>query len=170
LTRQPARDSELFVLPVLRSSGPVRPGRELCPAREVAAVTEIRYLVKLIDGMPVVRAPEEIDITVADQLHAVLLHAMSPGHATAVVDMTGTRFCDSSGLHALLRAHKRAQGEGGELRVVIAADGPVPRVFELSCVETVMPVFASVEEAVAGPPAATDQHPEPDAGQRQAGG
>lgn len=90
-------------------------------------MTEIRYLVKQINGVPVVRAPDEIDITIADQLHAVLLHAMSRGHATAVVDMTGTRFCDSSGLHVLLRAHKRAQGEGGELRVVIAADGPGPR-------------------------------------------
>lgn len=62
-------------------------------------MTEIRYLVKLIDGVPVVRAPEEIDITVAGQLHAVVLHVTSRGRATAVVDMTGTRFCDSSGLH-----------------------------------------------------------------------
>jgi anti-anti-sigma regulatory factor len=54
-------------------------------------VTEIRYLVKLIDGVPVVRAPEEIDITVAGQLHAVMLHVTSRGRATAVVDMTGTR-------------------------------------------------------------------------------
>jgi hypothetical protein len=30
-----------------------------------------------------------------------------------------TRFCDSSGLHTLLAAHKRAQSEGGELLLVI---------------------------------------------------
>lgn len=134
-------------------------------------MTEIRYLVKQINGVPVVRAPEEIDITTVDRLHVNLLHVMSRGHATVVIDMTGTRFCDSSGLHALLRAHKRAQAEGGELRVVIAADGPVRRVFELTCAETLMPVFASVE-AAASPPAATDQRrgtSEPDAGQRQAG-
>jgi anti-anti-sigma factor len=136
-------------------------------------VTEIRYLVKLINGVPVVRAPEDIDITITDQLHAVLLHAMSRGHTTAVVDMTGTRFCDSAGLHVLVRAHKRALADGGELRVVLAADGPVRRVFDLNCVETLLPAFASVEEAVARPPAATGQHheiSEPAAVQRQAGG
>lgn len=140
---------------------------------EVVVVTEIRYLVKLINGVPVVRAPEDIDITIVDQLHAVLLHVTSRGHATAVADMTGTRFCDSAGLHALLRAHKHAVAGGGELRVAIPADGPVRRLFELNCVVSFMPVFASVEEAVAGLPAATDQHhgtPEPGAGQRQAGG
>jgi anti-anti-sigma factor len=120
----------------------------------VVAVTKIRYLVKLINGVPVVRAPDEIDITITDQLNAVLLHAMSRGHATAVIDMTGTRFCDSSGLHVLLRAHKRAQADGGELRVAIAADGPVRRVFNLTCVEAILPVFASVAEAVARTPAA----------------
>ena len=146
-------------------------GLGLCPAREVVAVTEIRYLVKLIDGVPVVRVPEEVDLTIVDQLYAVLLHAISRGHTAAVVDMTGTRFCDSSGLHVLLRAHKRAQAEGGELRVAIAPDGPVRRIFELNCVESVMPVFASVEEALARTPAATDHSSsEPDTGQLQAGG
>jgi anti-anti-sigma factor len=139
----------------------------------VIAVTEIRYLIKLINGVPVVRAPDEIDITVTDQLHAVLLHAMSRGHATVVVDLTGTRFCDSSGLQVLLRAHRRAEADGGELRVAIAAGGPVRRVFDLNCVEIVMPFFASVAEAVACAPDGTDPHhdaPEPDAGQRRAGG
>ena len=32
--------------------------------------------------------------------------------------MAGTQFCDSSGLHTLLAAHKRAQAEGGELLLV----------------------------------------------------
>lgn len=134
-------------------------------------MTEIRYLVKLISGVPVVTAPEEIDITTVEQLHAVLLHAVSRGHDMAVVDMTGTRFCDSAGLHTLLRAHRRAGADGGEVRVVIAADSPVRRVLELTRLENVMPVFASVAQAVARAPAAPgQQHASgPAAGQRPAG-
>jgi anti-anti-sigma factor len=70
-------------------------------------------------GVPVVVviAPPEIDITNADQLRAVLLDTATPREdATVVVDLTLTRFCDSYGPHTLLRAHKLAQADGGELR------------------------------------------------------
>ena len=128
---------------------------------------DIRYLRKMIDGVPVVTAPAEIDITTADQLRAVLLDTASRGHATVVVDLTLTRFCDSYGLHALLRAHKLAQADGGELRLAIPADGVVPRVFALTCVDRLIPCFASLEEALAQAPAAAnwrrdERGPDPD--------
>jgi anti-anti-sigma factor len=72
----------------------------------------------MIDGIPVMTAPPEIDITTADQLRTVLLDMATWGHATVVVDLTLTRFCDSYRLHALLRAHKLAHADGGELRLV----------------------------------------------------
>ncbi|HEX9353347.1 MAG TPA: STAS domain-containing protein, partial [Streptosporangiaceae bacterium] len=53
----------------------------------------------MINGVPVVEAPEEIDICNAEQLRIVLLEAASRGHATIVVDMTRTRFCDSAAVH-----------------------------------------------------------------------
>ena len=119
---------------------------------------DVRYLRKMINGVPVVAAPGEIDITTAKQLRAVLLQATGGGHPTAVVDMTGTVFCDSSGLHALLQAHERAVSEGGELRLVIPADGAVPRIVKLTCLNRFIPCFSSLAEALARPPAATVQH------------
>jgi len=109
----------------------------------------IRYLRKMISGVPVVTAPPEIDIITADQLRAVLLDAAARGHATVVVDLTGTRFCDSYGLHTLLRAHKLAQADGGELRLVIPADGAVPRIFALTGLDQFAPCFTSLKEALA---------------------
>ena len=50
-------------------------------------------------------------------------------HATVVVDMTCTRFCDSSGFSVLVGAHKRALADGGGLRLVISADSQVFRIF-----------------------------------------
>jgi anti-anti-sigma factor len=79
------------------------------------------------------------------------------GHATVVVDKTLTRFCDSYGLQALLRAHKLAQADGGELRLVTPADGVVPRIFALTCLDRLIPCFASLKEALAQTPAASDQ-------------
>jgi anti-sigma B factor antagonist len=126
----------------------------------------IRYLRKMINGVPVVSAPAEIDVATADQLRAVLLDTAARGHTTVVVDMTRTRFCDSCGLHTLLRAHKLAREDGGELRLVIPADGAVPRIFTLTRLDHLIPSFASVKEALAQPPAAPAPHSSTSGGRR----
>ena len=108
----------------------------------------------MINGVPVVTAPAEIDVITAGQLRAVLLHAAARGQATVVVDMTGTRFCDSSGLTVLVRAHQRAVADGCELRLVIAAGSAVARVFAITRLDLVIPLFGSLDEALAPRPAA----------------
>jgi anti-anti-sigma regulatory factor len=67
--------------------------------------------------------------------------------------MTRTRFCDSSGLHALIRAHKRAVSEGGELRLAVPADGVVARIVSLTGLDLYLPCFSSVAGAMARTPA-----------------
>ena len=101
----------------------------------------------MASGVPVVTAPEEIDITSAPGLRSALLEASAHGHGTLVVDMTGTQFCDSSGLHTLLAAHKRAQAQGGELRLVIPA-APVLRIFAITGVDRIIPNFTNLDQAL----------------------
>ena len=72
---------------------------------------DVRPWMEMAGDVPVVRAPEEIDITNADGLHETLVEAAAYGHGTFVVDMTGTRFCDSSGLHVLTRTARRHRRE-----------------------------------------------------------
>ncbi len=113
-----------------------------------------KYPFQMAGGVPVVTAPAEIDATTADQLRAILLEWHTRGHATVVVDMTGTQFCDSAGLRELVRAHKRARAEGGELRLVLPADGAVPRVFTFTGLDRLIPHFSAPEQAMAQVPAA----------------
>ena len=103
---------------------------------------------EVVGGVPVVMAPEEIDITNAPELRSALLEAAASGHGTLVVDMTRTQFCDSSGLHTLLAAHKRAQAEGGELLLAITA-APVLRVLALTSIDRMIPTFTSLGQALA---------------------
>jgi len=116
-------------------------------------VSEIRYLRKMTGGVPVVTAPPVIGASTADQFRSVLLDTVARGHATVVVDMTRTRLCDSYGLQTLLRAHKLAGADGGELRLVIPADGLIPRIVALTFLDRLIPCFASLEEALAQIPA-----------------
>ena len=111
-----------------------------------------RYPVKLVAGLPVVAAPEEIDINNAGCLRETLAAAPEARrHATVVVDMSRTRFCDSAGLHVLVRAHKRALAAGGELRLVIS-DAAVLRIFAVTGVDSLIPFFGSLDEALAPAP------------------
>lgn len=121
-------------------------------------VPEVRYLRTMINGVPVVTMPAEIDITTAEQLRAVLLDSAARGNTTIVVDMTRTVFCDSSGLHTRLRAHKRVITEGGELRLVVPSDGAVPRILNLTALDRLLPCFSSLAEALAPAPIFAVRH------------
>ena len=105
------------------------------------------FLVDVIGDVPVVVAPEEIDITNAEALRSALLKAAASGPGTLVVDMTRTQFCDSSGPHALFAAHKRAEAEGREVLLVVAS-AVVMRIFALTGVDRVIPNFSSLAEAL----------------------
>jgi anti-anti-sigma factor len=111
----------------------------------------------MINGVAVVSAPAEIDIVNAEQLRTVLRDAARRGHATVVVDMTGTRFCDSEGFSVLVAAHKWALAEGGGLRLVIPAGSPVLRIFRVIGLGRFIPRFGSLDQALPpGPAAAAD--------------
>jgi anti-sigma B factor antagonist len=113
-----------------------------------------RYPIEMVRGVPVVAAPEEIDVNNADWLRAVLLEAACRGHSTFVVDMTGTRYCASAGLGALVQAHNQALAEGGELRLVVPASALVLRMFACSGLDQEIPNFADLDEALQPAPAA----------------
>jgi anti-sigma B factor antagonist len=119
----------------------------------VIRVRDVGFSVDLIRGVPVVAAPEEVDITNAGKLRAALDQAAGTGDYTLVVDMTRTRFCDSAGIHALVDAHRRAQAEGGHVLLALSGTA-VPKIFEITGVDRVLPRFFSVAEALAHVPAA----------------
>lgn len=109
------------------------------------------YPVETVGGVLVVTAPEEIDITNADGLRAALREAAGPGHGRVVLDMTGTRFCDTAGLQVLVHAHKQALSGGGQLRLVVA-DANILRIFAITGVDRVISHFASLGQALAAAP------------------
>ena len=119
---------------------------------------EVRHLIEMVSGVPVVTLPAEVDVTSADVLRAALLLAPRHGHATIVVDMTQTQLCDSTGLNMLVRAHQRAVAEGGELRLV-TPEASMPGILAATGIDHLIPSFASLDEALAEAPAAAIRPP-----------
>ena len=112
---------------------------------------DVLFPVEMISGVPVVSAPEEIDITNADMLRAALLESARAGPGAFVVDLTRTRFCDTAGLHALVSARKRAQAEGGEVLLVVPG-AAVLRILQVTGLDQVFSSFTSLREALAQVP------------------
>jgi len=108
------------------------------------------FQVQEVAGLPVVVAPPEIDISNSAQLRSALLHAAAIG-PVVVVDLSRTEFCDSSGLSVLVRARRRAQADGGEVRLVVCTRA-VRRILAVTGVESIFALFANVEEALSVPP------------------
>jgi anti-anti-sigma factor len=114
------------------------------------------YEVSWAGGLPVVVTPDEIDASNAAGFRQSLLSCANGSHPTLVVDMSGTEFCDSTGLHQLVRARARATAAGGEVRLVIQT-AAVLRLFAIMGVDRMFPVFATLAEAVAGAPGPAPQ-------------
>jgi anti-anti-sigma factor len=70
---------------------------------------------------PVVTISGEIDIQSGPQLRDQLLGIMRRRGAQLALDLTGVTFIDCAGINVLLSVHRRAQLEGGRLRVVRAS-------------------------------------------------
>jgi anti-sigma B factor antagonist len=97
----------------------------------------------------VVELPEQIDTSNADGVREQLLALLNSGGEPIIADLTGTTFCDSSAVNALLRAYTRARATGRSLYAAVPPDGIVRKVFEITAVGRAIPTFDDVGSAVA---------------------
>jgi anti-anti-sigma factor len=72
----------------------------------------------------------EIDLDNAHELRDQLRCAMRESHSPTVVDLSGVEFMDSSGINALIDAHRNAPEFGSNL-VIVAPSTACRRVFEM---------------------------------------
>ena len=102
----------------------------------------------------VVALPTEIDMASADRVSQQLGAAFGPGVKTVIADMTATRFCDSSGISVLVRAHKQAAANGTQLRLVVHST-VVLRSLKLVQMDHLLPIYPTLSQALADGPAST---------------
>jgi len=97
----------------------------------------------------VVTLPAEIDIANADQVFGRLSLAIGSGAGIVIADLTGTDFCGSAGIGAVLMARDRASADGVQLRLALQPSGPVRSLFELLGLDRKLPVYPSLGQALA---------------------
>lgn len=101
---------------------------------------------KLDERMSVIEAEGELDLSGAPNLKWVLLDALESASKTVMLDLSLLTFIDSTALGVLVSVNRRlAHG-----RLAIACPHEkVRRIFELSGIDGVLPLFDSAAEALA---------------------
>lgn len=99
------------------------------------------------DGIALVSLGGELDLAVAPLLDAAVSHVLDDGLRRVLLDLDALRFCDSSGLGALLRTSRRVREAGGTC-VVAAARGPVARLLDLTSIEQALQLSPNVQPAL----------------------
>lgn len=90
---------------------------------------------------------DKLDTTCAPELKSELVYLNKTGVRNIVIDMAGTRYCDSSGLSALLVANRLCKSAGGTL-VVCSLQEPVMKLVQISQLESVLSITPTASEAV----------------------
>jgi anti-sigma B factor antagonist len=107
----------------------------------------------------VITVPAEIDATNAGEVRQALLAAAGQDAAVLIIDMSGTTFCDSAGVQAIIDTYNQAAATHIQLRLVATA---VLRILTLVGVDQLVPIYPTLEAALAGTPTAAASARDPD--------
>jgi anti-sigma B factor antagonist len=90
---------------------------------------------------------EKLDTHIAPTLKSELVLVSGNGEKNIVLDLSKCRYCDSSGLSAILVANRLCKNANGTF-VLTGLNDAVERLITISQLDTVLNIAGSVEEAV----------------------
>ena len=102
------------------------------------------------DDIVIAALDGEVDMTNAHEVFGRITAVLDNRARGLVLDLSATRYLDSSGLQLLLDLRRRTRFRGQELRVVAALDSPPRQLLEMFGVEDSMPMHTALAEAMAG--------------------
>jgi anti-sigma B factor antagonist len=108
--------------------------------------------IRRTDHYTVVTMPEQIDASNAESVRAGVLAALNAGGSSGgplIADLTGTTFCDSSAINALLRAHTRAGALGRRVYAAVPPGGIVRKVFDITAISRAITTCDDLGSAIA---------------------
>jgi len=109
----------------------------------------MNILSEALDNITVVRFEGNLDTNTSTEGQEFLNKAIDDGAAKIIVSFEKVDFVSSAGLRVLLATAKRLSGSGGSLRVC-GLNETVAEVFEISGFSTILNVFSSETDALAG--------------------
>ena len=107
---------------------------------------DLRINKKTTEGIPVIQLSGEVDAYTCSMLRDVMVEIFEQGNPNVVISMADVEYIDSSGLGTLVGGLKRASEQSGRIAVV-ANSVQIRKVFEITGLEKVFPLFDTEHEA-----------------------
>ena len=99
-------------------------------------------------GIEIVRMPAELDLITSEGVAALGCAAIARLARLVLLDLTGLSFCDARGLSAFVKIANQADAAGCGFGL-IAPRPQVAKILRISGLDRRMPVFATVDDALA---------------------
>jgi anti-sigma B factor antagonist len=108
----------------------------------------LRLVVETQNGHVMIRAAGELDLSSAPSLSTAAENAFADGSQVLMLDLSGITFMDSTGISAVLTAHRAAEARGAVVAVIAPSDIAM-RVLQIIGVEHLLHIYDSIDEALA---------------------
>jgi anti-sigma B factor antagonist len=108
---------------------------------------ELQIVSRAIGAWMIVSITGEVDLSCSPALAERCTELVDAGHRNLIIDCTEVQFLGSSGLAVLLDVRSRIEELGGRLRVA-GLRTSVARVFQVTELDKVFDIYASVESAL----------------------
>jgi anti-anti-sigma factor len=105
--------------------------------------------VQQIGSATVVSLMERVDSITCQEVESTLQASLATNPRHVICEFTATRYISSAGLRVFLLAAKNLKRVGGQLALVCAKSNYVYEVLELTGITHIVPVFETVDEAIA---------------------
>ncbi len=99
-------------------------------------------------GIEIASMPAELDLTTSEGVVAQGCAAIARSARLLLLDLAGLSFCDARGLGAFVRIANHADAAGCGFGL-IAPRPPVAKILRISGLDSRMPVFATIDDALA---------------------
>jgi anti-sigma B factor antagonist len=90
----------------------------------------------------------EVDLYSTPQAKQAMQEVLEGGVTHLLIDLSGTEYLDSTAMGALVGVMKRVSEAGGWIRL-IAPKPRIRRLFEITRLDQILPIFDSEEQALA---------------------
>ena len=90
---------------------------------------------------------EKLDTAIAPTLKSELVILNSDGVQNIIIDLSATRYCDSSGLSAILVANRLCKNSGGML-IITGLQEPVKNLISISQLDSILNIADTLDDSL----------------------
>lgn len=108
---------------------------------------DLKIIVRKNGAIPIIELSGEVDAYTSARFREIMIETIENGGTSLVVSMAAVEYIDSSGLGALVGGLKRASERNGRI-LVVCSQPQVRKVFEITGLEKVFPLYDIEDDAV----------------------